>query len=162
MSRWKRPAFPPLDFGSDPDDAERAERLREFPILNAGLWGDDGPIMVIDGIGHDEQRLLAYATCDDAHGGWWVDPTDTLVHAVLDITQTSFAWTPQVKHCETYGGGSFCDSEGEWHRHLVPSPDGVPLTTISLVAWARDVDGPLTYEQWWTLKHPDIPFRRTS
>lgn len=137
--------FDPVD-PACPGDPARESLLREFTVLDANIYNDHGPLLVIDGIGHDRARLLDYATRDDALGGWYYRGTGR--RAVLSIEDSTWSWTPRIKHCEPYTDGWGCDQEGEWHRHLVATNGGEPLTLIGL-ALTLEGEGPAIELSTW-------------
>jgi hypothetical protein len=132
---------------SCPDDPEREARLRRFAVLDYGLHNESGPMMVVDGIGHDVEQLLAFVTEDDALGGWL--PTAEDGQPIIRIEPGNWGYSPRIKHCDRYTGGWGCDSEGDWHRHFVDNAKhGRPLTLVGLELYA-DIDAPAEYLAWW-------------
>lgn len=128
-----------------PDDSEREARLSEFTVLDADLRTDDGPMMVVDGVGHDLARLVAFATCDDALGGWL--PENSRV-PVVAVEPGFWTWSRRIKHCDGVGGGSSCDDEGEWHRHFIQKPSGDPMTLIRLALYTDTFDHPVDMDEY--------------
>ncbi|MFE6967233.1 hypothetical protein ACFVAJ_19295 [Agromyces sp. NPDC057679] len=99
-------------------DDLRDRAATRFEVYDVPLTGEEGPAVIVAGVGHDHHELVRFVTNTDVPLSFRQYPG---LHSVVRIDEGRFAWR---------------------NDELVDSPRGVPATVITEVRKSARVDAP--------------------